>query len=254
MTIKLNPVLLPDSSYHDLSSTVSGKTYRIFVGGIRPRYVESSPRPIIFLLDGNWLFASVYEYLRVLSIFDSSIGNPVVVGIGYSTDEANTLLQLRAHDMAPLPDNINNVDQFLSFICEDVLTFLQNELDIIPGRLILAGHSWGGSFPLYAMGTEKSVFDGYLASSPSIPGTVMEKIKEHVRNMPLKKQTKLFISVGSDEGLQFPEIFEGFPSLEKALVQHAPEKLSYRSVMFEDENHSSITMAALSKGLRYLLA
>ena len=27
-----------------------------------------------------------------------------------------------------------------------------------------------------------------------------------------------------------------------------------RSVIFEDENHSSITMAALSKGLRYLLA
>ena len=82
MTIKLNPVLLPDSSYHDLSSTISGKAYRIFVGGIRPGHVESSPRPIIFLLDGNWLFASVYEYLRVLSIFDSSIGNPLVVGIG----------------------------------------------------------------------------------------------------------------------------------------------------------------------------
>lgn len=254
MTAKLNPVLLPDSSYHDLSSTISGKTYRIFVGGIRPEHVESLPRPIIFLLDGNWLFASVYEYLRVLSIFDSSIGNPLVAGIGYSTDEVNTLLQLRAHDMAPLPDNINNVDQFLSFICEDVLIFLENELDIIPGTLILAGHSWGGSFPLYAMGTEKSVFDGYLASSPSIPGTVMEKIKEHVRNMPLIKETKLFTSVGSDEELQFPEVVEGFQDLVKALEQHAPDNLIYRSYCFEDENHSSITMAALSKGLRYLLA
>ena len=224
------------------------------MGGIRPEHVESSPRPIIFLLDGNWLFASVYEYLRVLSIFDSSIGNPLVVGIGYSTDEVNTLLQLRNHDLAPLRGNINNVEHFLSFICEDVLAFLQNELDIVPGRLILAGHSWGGSFPLYAMGTDKSVFDGYLASSPSIPGTVMEKIKEHVRNLPLIKETKLFTSVGSDEELQFPEVVEGFQDLVKALELHAPDNLIYRSYCFEDENHSSITATALSKGLRYLLA
>ena len=166
----------------------------------------------------------------------------------------NTLLQLRNHDLAPLPGNINNVEHFLSFICEDVLAFLQNELDIVPGRLILAGHSWGGSFPLYAMGTDKSVFDGYLASSPSIPGTVMEKINEYVRTMPLIKETKLFTSVGSDEELQFPEVVEGFQDLVKALELHAPDNLIYRSYCFEDENHSSITTTALSKGLRYLLA
>ena len=107
---------------------------------------------------------------------------------------------------------------------------------------------------MYAMGSEKSVFDGYLSSSPTILGTVMEKIHEHVRNMPLKKQTKLFISVGSDEELQFPEIIKGFQDLVKALKRHAPDSLNYRNCCFEDENHSSITITALSKGLRYLLA
>ena len=250
----MNPVTLLDSSYHDLSSTVNNQTYRVFVGGIRASHEESSPRPLVFVLDGNWLFASVYEYLRVLSIFEPSLGHPLVVGLGYPTDDVNTLLQLRDRDMAPLPGNINNVDQFLSFICDDVLTFLQTELSIVPGRKILAGHSWGGTFPLYAMGVNKSGFEGYLASSPALPGTVLENIDEYIHDLALTKETKLFISVGSEEGLQFPEIIEGFPSLEKALAQHAPAKLSYRSVMFEDENHSSITMAALSKGLRYLLA
>ena len=223
------------------------------MGGIRPPHEESSPRPLVFVLDGNWLFAAVYEYLRVLSIFESSLGDPLVVGLGYPTDDVSTLLQVRDRDMAPLPGNINNVDQFLSFICDDVLAFLQTELGIVPGRKILAGHSWGGTFPLYAMGVNKSGFEGYLASSPALPGTVLENIGEFIRNLALTKETRLFISVGSDEGLQFPEIIEGFPVLEKALAQHAPAKLSYRSIMFEDENHSSITMAALSKGLRYLL-
>ena len=167
------------------------------------------------MLDGNWLFASVYEYLRVLSIFEPSLGDPLVVGLGYPTDDVSTLLHIRDRDMAPLPGNINNVEQFLSFICDDVLTFLQTELSIVPGRKILAGHSWGGTFPLYAMGVNKSGFDGYLASSPALPGTVLEKIDEYIHNLVLTKETKLFISVGSDEGLQFPEIIEGFPSLEK---------------------------------------
>lgn len=223
------------------------------MGGIRASHEESSPRPLVFVLDGNWLFAAAYEYLRVLSIFEPSLGDPLVVGLGYPTDDVSTLLQVRDRDMAPLPGNINNVDQFLSFICDDVLTFLQTELGIVPGRKILAGHSWGGTFPLYAMGVNKSGFDGYLASSPALPGTVLENIDEFIHNLALTKETRLFISVGSDEGLQFPEIIEGFPVLEKALAQHAPAKLSYRSIMFEDENHSSITMAALSKGLRYLL-
>lgn len=223
------------------------------MGGIRAPHEESFPRPLVFVLDGNWLFASVYEYLRVLSIFEPSLGDPLVVGLGYPTDDVSTLLQVRDRDMAPLPGNINNVDQFLSFICDDVLTFVQTELGIVPGRKILAGHSWGGTFPLYAMGVNKSGFDGYLASSPALPGTVLENIDEFIHNLALTKETRLFISVGSDEGLQFPEIIEGFPVLEKALAQHAPAKLSYRSIMFEDENHSSITMAALSKGLRYLL-
>ena len=254
MSVKLNPVTLINSSYQDLTSTINNQAYRIFIGGIRPEHGEASPRPVIFVLDGNWLFAPVYEYLRVLSMFEPSTGDPLVVGIGYPTDERNSLLQLRDRDMAPLHGNIKNVDQFLSFICEDVLAFLQGTLGIVACKKILAGHSWGGSFPLYAMGKDITGFDGYLASSPAIPGTVLENIDEYVHSMPLAKETKLFISVGSEEGLQFPEIIEGFPHLEKALALHAPENLSYRSVFFENESHSSITLAALSKGLRYLLA
>ena len=47
---------------------------------------------------------------------------------------------------------------------------------------------------------------------------------------------------------------EGFPVLKKAMDKYAPDKLTYSSVCFDEENHSSITLAALTKGLRYLLA
>ena len=253
MLKSLNPVTLPDSSCHDLCAAANNRNYRIFVGGIRHGQVEAAPRPLIFVLDGNWLFASVYEYLRTLSIFDPSIGDPVTVGIGYPTDDTNTLLRLRERDLAPKPGNINNVDQFLTFIMQDVQTFLQSELGNVPGKKILAGHSWGGAFTLFAMGSEKAGIDGYLASSPPIPGTVMEKIDRHVRNLPITKEVKLFCSLGADESAKFPHISSGFPELGKALEQFAPENLRYRHVIFEDENHSSITLVALSKGLRYLL-
>lgn len=249
----LNPVTLPDSSFHDLSAGTNNQTYRIFVGGIRPGQVQSTSRPLIFVLDGNWLFASVYEYLRTLSIFDPSIGAPVIVGIGYPTDDTNTLLRLRGRDLAPKPGNIKNVDQFLTFIMQDVLTFLQSELGIVPGKKILAGHSIGGTFSLFAMGSEKAGIDGYLVSSPPILGTVMENIELYIRNMPITKEAKLFCSLGADESVKFPHISSGFPRLIDALEQFAPENLRYRHVIFEDENHSSVTLAAFSRGLRYLL-
>ena len=253
MLKSLNPVTLPDSSCHDLCNATNKRNYRIFVGGIRHGQVEAAPRPLVFVLDGNWLFASVYEYLRTLSIFDPSIGDPVIVGIGYPTDDTGTLLRLRKRDLEPKPDNISNVRQFLTFITDDVLTFLQSELDIVPGKKILAGHSMGGSFALFAMGTEKAGIDGYLASSPPILGTVMEEIDQHVRNIAITKEVKLFCSLGADESVKFPHISTGFPLLMEALEQFAPENLRYRHVIFEDENHSSVTHAALSRGLRYLL-
>ena len=223
------------------------------MGGIRPGHVESTSRPLVFVLDGNWLFASVYEYLRTLSIFDPSIGDPVIVGIGYPTDDTDTLLRLRERDLAPKPGNIKNVDQFLTFINQDVLALLQSDLGIVPGKIILAGHSWGGAFTLFAMGSKKTGIDGYLVSSPPILGTVMENIELHVRNLPITKEAKLFCSLGADESVMFPHISSGFPLLIDALEQFAPENLRYRHIIFEDENHSSITLASLSKGLRYLL-
>tara|TARA_B100001996_G_C18632655_1_gene582399 strand:- start:629 stop:1393 length:765 start_codon:yes stop_codon:yes gene_type:complete len=253
MLIRLNPVTLPDSAYHDLSSTINNQIYRLFIGGIRSNNTNFTERPLVIILDGNWLFASVYEYLRTQSLFDPAIVDPIVVGIGYPTDDVNTLLHNRQRDMAPLPGSIDKVDQFLSFICQDVLSFLKTELGLAFNKEILAGHSWGGAFPLYAMGSINPVFDGYLASSPSIYGTVIEKMDDHIQKLSLTKNTKLFTSLGSDEGEQFLDISETFPLLVKALEQYAPDNLNYQSFIFEEENHSSVTHAALAKGLRYLL-
>ena len=253
MTKPANKVTPPDSSYHDLSSSLNNLHYRIFVGGIRPDLRNTKPRPIVFVLDGNWLFASVYEYLRTLSIFDPSIGDPIVIGVGYPTEETPTLLQLRERDLAPLTTNMKNVDDFLSFINHDIVTFLSSEFGIRSNKKILTGHSWGASFTLYTLIAGQSDFTGYLASSPLIIGTMMENIDQYIKNLHLANATKLFSSVGTDEATMFPQIVEGFPHLEKALEQFAPENLAYRQFIFEDENHSSITLAALTKGLRYLL-
>lgn len=249
----LNPVILPDSSYHDLSSTLNSQLYRIFVGGVHPLYSDNSKRTLIIVLDGNWLFASVYEYLRILSIFDRSIENPIVVGIGYPTEDINLLLRYRERDLAPQKSNLHNVEQFLLFIYRDVLTFLQNEIGITSSKKILSGHSWGGAFSLYTMVSGNSMFDGYLASSPIIIGTAMEDIEQKIQNFPVKKETKIFFSLGSDESLQFADISLGCSKLRMALEQYAPENLRYRHFKFENESHSSVTLAALTKGLRYLL-
>lgn len=253
MAMTPHPVTLPDSAFYDLPSTVNHQNYRVFVGGVQSGTGATVPRTLVFVLDANWLFASVYEYLRTLSLFDPSIGNPVIVGIGYPGDETNMLLTYRERDLAPVPANTTNINNFFTFINHEVPEFLNTELGINADRKILAGHSWGGAFTLYAMAAKASTFTGYLASSPLILGTVMEEIEQFVENLSFEKPTKLFSSMGSDEKILFPQIALGFPRLEQALEQTTVKQLEFQLLVFAEENHSSITLTALSRGLRYLL-
>ena len=253
MVKSMNPVTLPDSIYQDLSLGRNNRVYRLFVGGLNSSSMHSAKRPIVVILDGNWLFASVYEYLRTLSIFDADILDPIVVGIGYPTDETQALLRLREGDLVPTKDNFAGIDSFSRFIVEDVPRHLENVFGITAGKTLLAGHSWGGAFALYMMASAKSTFDGYLASSPPILDTSLEQVDDFVKNLKFAKNTKLFLSFGACEGPNFADITEGVPLLNQSLDRHGPDNLQHRLIVLDDETHSSISLPAMSKGLRYLL-
>lgn len=156
----------PDSFFIDLDAEVEQQTYRIFVGGRNVASNNSSPRDLFIVVDGNWLFASLTEYLRTLSLFDASVGWPIVAAVGYPTDDDGEILALRTADLS-LDNSTDGAEALSKFIERTATPFLENDLHINVKRKYLAGHSWGGgSFALYNMWRQGSDYDGYLEAVP----------------------------------------------------------------------------------------
>ena len=96
----------------------------------------------------------------------------VIVGITYSGAHPD-YDALRATDYTPTPgDRKGSGDgpKFLHFMKAELIPFIELNYRGDPTRRILGGHSLGGLFTLYAMLTDPTLFWGYLAGSPAIPG------------------------------------------------------------------------------------
>ena len=247
------PAMLPGASCFDLANQAGTRQYRLFVGG-KPSTDDATPnQPLVILMDANWLFASIYEFVRVWSLFESSLNNPLVVGVGYPTDDALSILRQREEDMAPLPKNTATVQRNLEFVYQEIPRFLQNEYRFIPAKTILAGHSWGAAFALHVLTSNCCHFDAYLASSPPILYTWLEDIEAVLSNMQLSKKTELFVSVGSEEDVGFEDIKYGVPKLTQSVSKLNLPLLDYFATTIEGFNHATVTHAAITRGLQHLL-
>lgn len=140
----LTPYALPNSHYADLTSAQNQRRYRLFIGGYDPRKKAESAHDVIIVVDGNWLFPIVTEHLRLLEIFRPSVSPPLVVGVGYPSDDDGLILAYRNQDMA-LSGATTIVELFLRFVREGVLKWVERQLHISVANSYLVGHSWGGS-------------------------------------------------------------------------------------------------------------
>lgn len=180
-------VRLPRTEAFLHRSTGSGREYLIQVA----YPVEAPPPagfPVIYLLDGATLFATVVDAIRLRSRRPDVTGvqPAVVVGIDYPLEEAGRRAA-RTHDYTPFPPDdadsgpvsglapglsqppaVGGADRFLAWIEAELKPRIGAGVPIDPGRQTLFGHSLGGLLVLHALASGRSTFRGYVASSPSI--------------------------------------------------------------------------------------
>jgi len=105
------------AEYMDMESKeVVDETFRIFVG--KPYVIESDRKyPVIYMLDGNGMFASVMEMQRLMAI-SNEIPPAFVVGIGYAVEGEGAIdevMNKRSRDYTPNSGGeLENITSFTS--------------------------------------------------------------------------------------------------------------------------------------------
>ena len=201
--------------------------------------------PVLYLLDAEWNFHFVSGLVRQLT---SSGDIPPMVLVGVVNTNRN-------RDLTPPGPNASSngrfggAKSFLSFLSEEVHPWLENKYRLHPYR-ILAGHSFGGLFTVFALLQQPDFFQGYIALSPSLGRNNEQQVevaKTYVQKKELPTQ-RLFLAVGNEGG--YSQLSS--EKFIKVLQQAQPEQLSWQYQPWPEENHVSVTIPGFRQGLQYL--
>ncbi len=200
----------------NLTSEISGRTYRIYV-----RKPDGPPPlggyPVIMLLDGNVAF----PIAMVAGLFAEveGRGNGLIVGVGYPSDDLKKLTILRNRDLTPTqpPGQIQQYpgyptmtkadfggsELFYSFLVEELRPKLAALYPTDEFDQTLAGHSLGGLFTLNVLFRHPEAFRSYVAMSPAIWWNNRSLLNDEAAFVRKISQTKiaprLMITAGGQE-------------------------------------------------------
>jgi predicted alpha/beta superfamily hydrolase len=128
-------------------------------------------------------------------------------------------------------------DRFLRFLESEAIPAVGEVFRADSVRL-LAGHSLGGFFALFAFTERPVLFDGYFVFSPSVwvGGEVIIPMLERSLQQTPSGETFLFVSVGAQEG---NEMIRGFDGVRETLESHAPPEVRWRTEVTAGADHGS---------------
>jgi predicted alpha/beta superfamily hydrolase len=247
-------VTLPGTELRQLHSAATGRDYDIHVS-LPADYArnQSTRYPVLYVLDGQWDFKLMLSIQGGLT-YDRWTPQIIIVGITWSGANAN-YDSLRAMDLTPaatprLPGS-GAAPQFLAFIRNQLIPFVETTYRADPSRRIVMGSSFGGLFTLYALFTDPRLFWGYMVGSPAVTyanraGFALEAAyaASH-HDLPVR----LYIAVGSIEDLAAP-----VQELWRTIRRRNYTGLQLETRMIEGERHSGNKPEAFNRGLRYIFA
>ncbi|SFB80625.1 hypothetical protein SAMN04487891_102440 [Flagellimonas taeanensis] len=233
-----------------VNSKVLNESRRIWIH-LPSNYDLNKRYPVIYLLDGEGHFKYVSELVDYLSSYDRNrIPEIIVVGI-INVD--------RTRDFTPVNSLLFNgkIDsvrmsrtgggkKFLEFIQTELLPFVDAKFRTAPYR-ILAGHSLGGLFALYAKEAAPDLFQSTVLMSPAIYGgnsKVLHDLKSFLADHD-HSTDKFYLTIG-DENTQTVD------SIVHQLKKFAPKSTDWDFKKYKDENHFSVTYKSMYDALKFI--
>ena len=258
---------VPRAKQYDIKSRINGETYRVFVS--TPFKAEPGKRyPVFYVIDGNWYFAPAS-----INATESSyeVGPVIVVGIGFPTDDNDQIQQRRSFELTPWsapgakPGECGGGDVYLRVLDEEIRPFINAHYAVDPARQILYGKSLGGLMVLRQLFTHPEAYVAYISASPSIwfNGSAVLKDEaafiKHVKDGQLR--LRVLITAAGNEQYRGPNLIRKMTD-QSRMIDNAmdladrlaivnPTSLQVEKALFPDESHTSVSLAALGRGLYF---
>ena len=165
-----NSFINKNVDYYLYNSKEVKDAYHIYIKV--PEGYEASNRkyPVLYVLDGDIVFPIATGVIQYL-LYGEYVPELIIVGIGYGTlDEKKPEGNHRSRDYSPTQrkgrPNTGKAKQFLSFLKNELIPFVDNTYRTDKNDRALQGHSMGGLFTTYALLKSQNLFNRYVISSP----------------------------------------------------------------------------------------
>ncbi|KAI5864844.1 Alpha/Beta hydrolase protein [Durotheca rogersii] len=296
MTIQLEPSQIPNAGQYVVQTSRGDYVIQVAwpLCWTEDRVAPEGDPPVstFYLVDGNAYFLTAVDVARRLEFTNGA--RAIVVGVGYPRTQY-VYNWRRGPDLTPAsPDgtyempvgrdgkplagvSFGEAERFLAFVEREVVAAVETRLFAHlargTGRRALFGHSYGGVFALHALFTRPTLFDTFVAASPSLWWNryFLARAQEPAlrqRAPPADPPPAVVLTWGASARRRPGEPDDAFARRKeaaeddrleadaKALAQRLetyPSVRAVRTAQFEGEDHGSAAVAGLQRGIMTFL-
>lgn len=230
---------------HSVISTINEKSYELYVK-LPTSYPNSEELyPVLVLTDADYSFPLVTSIARRLDTEEF-----IIVGISYSKGDTPGVSRTRDYTPTYAPNEprghsqesrlaSGKADNFIAFIRNDVFPFLEKSYRVDMSRKVFAGHSFGGLLASYMLVTSPSLFEYYLAGSPSLwyDNFCLNRFEEAYSKTHSSLKANLFLCIGGEEDSNGSAMVAEMAGFERRLLSRSYSGLRIKSVILSGEDH-----------------
>lgn len=233
---------LPGYESHLIKSEATATDYMIQI--LYPdNYDVSKAYPTVYMLDADWYMDEMVDVVRNQYARDF-----VLIAVGY-----NGKIKRERDFTFPADKMLKHSgggNDFIRFINNELLPFVENELNIKSSEETFMGHSLGGYLGLYLMLQEEfpNPFENIIVVSPSLfwsDGYLFE-LENQYANANNQLNVNLYIAMGELEGLTMNTHFNAFVN---RLQSRNYEGFTLVSERLKNRSHQNTPILGFENGL-----
>jgi predicted alpha/beta superfamily hydrolase len=208
--------------------------------------------PVVVFLDAEEKGQFRAALANIQFLIDRQLIPPLmVIGVPYFADRRHELTPPATGSTAKTFPTAGGADRTMAFIADELLPWADAHYPTLPTR-VLAGHSLGGLFVLYAMATRPEVFRIVIAMSPPMSwndGKLSPELAARIAADTLHARTLFLTSGGLEASIDRPTT-DFAERLTTPLDSAHTGRLRFERRRYPRDGHTMTPLPGLVDGLR----